>query len=147
MSTEFKSKPVSLKAPIESVYARFANLENLKTLIDNAPADRIPADKLEQLKSIQVTPDTLTITGGPTGSVNMRVVERQFPNLIALRPDGLPLDLDMQLRFDSEGEDSTMATAVISANIPIMLKPMVKGPLQQVVDQFAVMMASIPFEN
>ena len=46
--TEFKSEQVSLAAPIEKVYGRFSNLENLKTLIDNAPADRIPADKQGQ---------------------------------------------------------------------------------------------------
>lgn len=146
MSTEYKSSPVSLKAPIERVYSRFSNLENLKALIDNAPTDRIPADKLEQLKTMEVTPDSITIQGGPTGSITMRVTERIEPTLISLRPDGLPLDLNMQLRFEPENESTTKAVAAIVANIPMMLRPMVKGPLQQVVDQFATMMAAIPFE-
>lgn len=146
MATEYKSAPVTLNAPIERVYSRFSNLENLKALIDNAPTDRIPADKLEQLKSMEVTPDSITIQGGPTGAVTMRVTERVEPTLIALRPDGLPLDLNMQLRFSAESENTTSAVAAIEANIPMMLRPMVKGPLQQVVDQFATMMASIPFE-
>lgn len=146
MATEYKSAPVTLNAPIERVYSRFSNLENLKALIDNAPTDRIPADKLEQLKNMEVTPDSITIQGGPTGAVTMRVTERVEPTLIALRPDGLPLDLNMQLRFSAESENTTSAVAAIEANIPMMLRPMVKGPLQQVVDQFATMMASIPFE-
>lgn len=146
MSTEYKSSPVSLKSPIERVYSRFSNLENLKALIDNAPTDRIPADKLEQLKTMEVTPDSITIQGGPTGSITMRVTERIEPTLISLRPDGLPLDLNMQLRFEPENESTTKAVAAIVANIPMMLRPMVKGPLQQVVDQFATMMAAIPFE-
>lgn len=147
MATEYKSAPVTLNAPIERVYSRFSNLENLKALIDNAPTDRIPADKLEQLKNMEVTPDSITIQGGPTGAVTMRVTERVEPTLIALRPDGLPLDLNMQLRFSAESENTTSAVAAIEANIPMMLRPMVKGPLQQVVDQFATMMASIPFED
>lgn len=145
MSTEYKSAAVTLAAPIDKVYARFSNLENLKALIDNAPADRIPADKLEQLKKMEVTPDSITVQGGPTGSVTLHVCQRVEPTLIALRPEGIPIDMQMQLRFQPEGADSTSAVAAITADIPMMLRPMVKGPLQQVVDQFAAMMAAIPF--
>ena len=143
--TEFKSEQVSLAAPIEKVYGRFSNLENLKTLIDNAPADRIPADKLEQLKQMEVTPDSITLSGGPTGTITMRVCERREPELVALRPEGLPLQMQLELRFTPLSPDSTGAVAAITADLPAMMRPMVKGPLQKVVDQFAEMMASIPF--
>lgn len=145
MSTEYKSAPVTLAAPIDKVYDRFSNLENLKTLIENAPADRIPADKLEQLRGMEVTPDSITVKGGPTGSVTLHVTERREPTLIALRPQGIPIDMQMQLRFTPQTSETTDAVAAITADIPMMLRPMVKGPLQQIVDQFAAMMAAIPF--
>ncbi|MCM1005608.1 MAG: SRPBCC family protein [Prevotella sp.] len=144
MATEYKSKPTILAAPIEKVYGRFSNLENLKNLIDNVPEDKLPADKLEQLKKMEVTPDSITVQGGPTGAVTLEVVERIEPSLISLKPVGIPMDLQMQLRFEDLGAE-TQATAAIVADIPMMLRPMLKGPLQQIVDQFAAMMAAIPF--
>ena len=145
MSTEYKSKDVELAAPIERVYARFSNPENLKELIDNAPADRIPADKLEQLRSLEVTRDSITVSGGPTGAVTLKVCERVEPTLVAFRPEGIPMDLQMLLMFEPATENTTIARAVITADIPLMLRPMVRGPLQQVVDQFATMMGAMPF--
>lgn len=145
MSTEYKSAPARLNAPVERVYERFSNLENLKHLIEGAPADKIPADKLEQLKKLEVTPDTLSIPGGPTGAVTLRVIRREEPNLVELQAENLPMQLLLQLRLQPEGADATEAVAAIVADIPMMLRPMLKGPLQQVVDQFATMMAAIPF--
>lgn len=145
MSAEYKSEKVILAAPIEQVYARYANMENLKALIEKAPADRISPEQMEQLKNIEVTPDSITVQGGPTGSIKLNVVNRVEPCLIALRPEGIPIDMEMQLRFESLDASSTAAEAAIEADIPMMLRPMVKGPLQKVVDQFAAMMAAIPY--
>lgn len=147
MASEYKSKEVSLDAPIERVYARFSNLENLRDLIAGLPADRIPADKREQLEKLEITADSITVQGGPTGAVTMVVDKRVEPTLISLRPENLPIQLTMQLRLAPDGETSTTARAVIEADIPMMLRPMVKGPLQQIVDQFAAMIAAIPFAD
>lgn len=145
MASEYKSAPVTVAAPIEQVFARYSNLENLKTFIDNAPEDKIPADKLEQLRSMEITQDTITVQGGPTGAVTLRIVERKEPELVVLRPDGIPIPLDLELRMKSLGDDSTEVQVFIEADIPMMLRPMVKGPLQQMCDQLATMLCAIPF--
>ena len=77
----------------------------------------------------------------------MRVVERVEPSLIALQPENIPMKLSLQLRLSSDGPERTSAVAAIEADIPMMLRPMVKGPLQQIVDQFASMLGAIPFGN
>lgn len=146
MSSEYKSKKVTLSAPIDVVYSRFSNLENLKKLIEQVPEDKIPADKLEQFNKMEMTPDSITIQGGPTGTITLQVIERREPNLVTLSPVGLPLTLDMHLHFMPVSDDVTEAEAVIEADIPMMLRPMVKGPLQKIVDEFATMMASVPFQ-
>ena len=147
MASEFKSAPVSIEAPVERVYSRFSNLENLRSLIENLPADSLPADKREQLEKLLITADIITVQGGPTGAVTMRVVERVEPSLIALQPENIPMKLSLQLRLSSDGPECTSAVAAIEADIPMMLRPMVKGPLQQIVDQFASMLGAIPFGN
>lgn len=146
MASEYKSNPVRVSAPVERVYTRFSNLENLKALINNAPADRLSEEQLAQLQGMEITSDTLTMSGGPTGSITLRVSERREPELVALRPDNLPMDLNLELRFKGIDGQTTDIEAAIVADIPMMLRPMVKGPFQKIVDQFASMVGAIPFE-
>lgn len=147
MASEFKSTPVQLNASAPKVFARFSNLENLRGLIDSLPEDSIPADKREQLDKLEITKDSITIQGGPAGAVTMRVDRLVEPELISLRPDSLPIDLALQLRLTPVDEDSCTAVAAIEAEIPMMMRPMVKGPLQKIADQFAALLAAIPFGN
>ena len=142
---EYKSDNTLIAAPVTAVFARLSNLEGLRDLINQLPEDKIPADKREQLKSLEITADTITLAGGPTGKITLRVVERKAPELIALRPDGIPMDLQLQIRLAPAGFEQTEAVVAVVADIPQMLRPMVKGPLQKLVDQFAQMLATIPF--
>ena len=89
MASEFKSAPVSIEAPVERVYSRFSNLENLRSLIENLPADSLPADKREQLEKLSITADSITVQGGPTGAVvSYSFAAREHPHeaLVAAAP-------------------------------------------------------------
>jgi len=145
MASEFKSREAVIQAPVEKVYERFSNPENLRSIIDNAPADRIPADKLEQLKNVKITPDSITLPGGPTGAVTLRLDHCVEPSLIRLKAADVPIDIALELHLAPAGPDTTNAQAVIVADIPMMLRPMVKGPLQQVADKVAELFTAIPF--
>ncbi len=145
MASEFKSREVTLQAPIERIYSRMSNPENLRTLLENAPEDRIPADKLEQLKKIIITPDSITLPGGPTGAVTLRLDHCEEPTLVRLKAADLPLDIILELHLKALSPESTEAQCIIKADVPMMLRPMVKGPLQQVADKVVELMAGIPF--
>ncbi len=147
MASEFKSKAGIVNAPVEMVYARLSNPENLRTLLDNIPADRIPADKLEQLKNVRITADSITLPGGPTGSVTLRLDHCEAPSLVRLKAADLPVSLIMELHLKEADSHTTEAQAVIVADIPMMLRPMVKGPLQQVADKVIELIAGIPFAD
>ncbi len=71
----YNSSEVSLHAPAESVFSKLSNLENLRTLLDKVPAEQIPADKREMFDSITITPDAITVPGGPVGALTFRVIE------------------------------------------------------------------------
>ena len=143
---EFKSAETTLYAPIESVFKKLSDLENFKSFLDKIPADKIPADKLEQFKSIEITTDSIAFQGGPTGAVKFVVIERNAPNLIKLQAADIPLSLTLELHLKSSGENCLQQT-IINADIPPMLKPMVAGPLQKVVDQFGSVLTAIPFND
>lgn len=143
---EFKSPETTLFASATTVYNKLSNLENFKNFLDKIPADKIPADKMEQFKSIEVTPDSIAFQGGPTGAVKFILIEKIEPTLIKLQAADIPLSLTLELHLRADGENCRQQT-VINADIPAMLKPMVAGPLQKVVDQFGSVLSAIPFND
>lgn len=143
----YNSEEISLMAPAEAVYSKLSNLDNLRSLLEKVPADKIPADKLEMFNSISVTPDSVTVPGGPVGALTFRMKEKVEPTLIKLAGEGLPpgIALSLSLHITPEGESTSKAKVTIDISIPAMLKPMVSGPLQKMADQFGQVLRAIPF--
>lgn len=142
---EYKSDKVTLRGSAHEVYARLSNLENLRDLIAKAPVDKLPEDKLRQLQSLEITPDSITVPGGPMGAVTLNVTRRVEPELIELKADRLPIDVSLSLRISPVSESSCEAQAVIDAAIPAMLKPMVSGPIKQMLGQVSGLLSSVNF--
>ena len=141
----YKSDEVPLKASADNVFNRLSNLESLKTLLDQVPADQIPADKKEMFDSIRLTADSIELPGGLVGSIKLRVVERKAPSRITLKGEGTPVPLQLQLDIHPVDEASCRAQAKVDIEIPMMLKPMISGPMQKMTEQFATVLRSIPF--
>lgn len=141
----YQSPEVSLHAPAEAVFAKLSNLENLRSLLEKVPADQIPADKREMFDNITITADSITVPGGPVGSLTFRVKEKREPSLIRLEGEGSPVPLSLSLSIAPDGADYSRAQAEIDIAIPAMLKPMVSGPIQKMADQFGQVLKAIPF--
>lgn len=145
--TEFTSDEVILASSSETVFNKLSNLENLRSFLNNVPQDKIPQDKLEQFHNLVITADSITIPGGPTGAITLAVKDKIPHSLIRLEGVDLPIKLSLEMRLSDGGIDSSKAVVAINADIPMMLKPMIKGPLQKIVDQFAQVLTAIPFEQ
>lgn len=143
--TTVKSETKTINASAEKVFDKLSNLENLKTMLESVPKDRIPEDKQEMFNNLVITADTIEIPAGPVGNITLRVTDRLPYSLISLRGEGTPVPLSMQLEIETKGLDACDVTVTVHIDIPIMLKPMVSGPLRKIVDQFVQVLAAIPF--
>lgn len=141
----FKSNPVGINAGAERVFLKLSDLSSLRELLENVPKDSIPADKMAMFEQMEITPDSITIPGGPVGAIKLVVAERVNPTLIKLEGEGTPVALNLMLHIAPLGEERSEASVEIDVAIPAMLKPMVAKPLQQIVDQFAMVLQAIPF--
>lgn len=141
----YNSGDVSVPASADTVYARFSNLENLSTLLEKVPEDKVPADKLEMLKSISITENTITLPSGPVGALTFRVKERVEPSLIRLEGEGTPVPVSLAMHITPVGDTSSVVDVEIDIAIPALLKPMVGPQIQKVVSQFGQVIKAIPF--
>lgn len=143
---KYESEEKRISASAERVYARLSNLEGLRSLLEKVPASAVPEDKRALLEGIEITPDTITIPGGPVGSVKMRKCSCIEPELIELKGEGTPVPISLALKIKPVNSESCLAKAEIDLEIPAMLKPMVSGPMQKMISQFGDVLGALNFE-
>jgi hypothetical protein len=143
--SSYKSQNTLLNASAERVYDKLSNFENLKGLLEKVPLDQVPEDKRGMLESITITPDAITVPGGPVGALAFRIVEKSEPSLIRLQGEGSPIPLYLVMHITPETADSCSAQVEVDIDLPAMLKPMVGGHIQKMADQFGQVLKAIPF--
>ena len=80
----FKSASSPINASAEKVYEKFSNLDNLASLLKRVPDGTVPSEQQELLENIQIDSDSITMPGGPVGSLRLVIAERREPTLIRL---------------------------------------------------------------
>lgn len=141
----YKSEKETLGYSAERVFDKLSNLEGLKEILANVPADQIPEEQKAQLEQIQVTADTISFPAGPVGALTLQVTERIRPTLIRLEGIGAPVPMSLAMHIEPVDDAACRAEVEINLDIPMMLKPMVNGPLKKMTEQFAQMIKMIPF--
>lgn len=141
----FRNNPVVIAYPAENVYAKVSNPENLRGLLSTLPVDQIPEDKRAMLENIKVTSDSIEVPGGPVGSLTFKITEKIEPTLVKFAGVGAPVAMSLAVRITPEGSDACTAEVEIDLALPKMLLPMVSGPIQQMADQFGMLLKALPY--
>ena len=141
----YKSETKRVAACAQQVYSKLSDLENLRAVIDNIPEDRIPADKRQMLEQIRITSDSISLPAGPVGEIKLQVSKLDPFSRIELTGIGTPVPLTLGVRISDEGPEESSVQVVLDIEIPMMLKPMVGGTLQKMVDEFASVMTAVRY--
>lgn len=146
---EYKSEITPLRGSAETVYAKLSNLGNLRGLLDRIPMENIPDDKRSMFENVTITDDSISIplgAGAPMGALTFRKDRCVEPTLVRLVGVGTPVPLALEMHITPLDEHSSEGQVVVDVNIPMMLKPMVSGPIGKVVSQFSDVLKAIPFD-
>lgn len=146
MST-YSSSEISLKGSAEKVYNVVSNPGLLKNLLENVPADKIPEDKKAMFDQLKLSGDCIEIPGGPVGNIRLQINKGVAPSLVELNGVDTPVKMSIKFHIIPETEESCRGKVELDIDIPMMLKPMIGGTLQKVVDQFALVLKSVPFDK
>lgn len=145
--TTIKSDKKHMGAPAQTVYEKLSNLDNLKPLLEKVSPDMIPEDKREMFENLEITSDSISIPAGPVGQIVLRITDRLPYSLIRLSGEGSPVPMYMELDIADKGQDACEVQVAMSLDIPVMLKPMVSGPIKKIVDQFANVLGALPMNS
>lgn len=138
----FESKVTHIPAPVDLVYDRLSDLNNLAAL-----RDMIPADKAAQIKDMRFDTDSCTINVDPVGELTLRIIEREPCKTIKFEAEKSPVPFNLWIQLLPVDERTTKTRITVKAEISAFLKPMLSKPLQDAVDRMAEILTVIPYQG
>lgn len=140
--TSFESKITHIPAPIDKVYAKLSDLNNLE-----AVRNMIPADKMAKIKDLHFDTDSCTVNVDPVGEITFSIIDREPPKTIKFTAAKSPMPLFLWIQLLPVNESTTKTRITVKADINAFLKPMVSKPLQEAVDRMADVLTVIPYDR
>lgn len=129
---KYKSKAVVIGQPAEAAFERLSDFSAYQ-----ARLDELPEDVRKSVGDVRFTADKIVITAPPVGDMTFEVVERVAPSHVSLRAVGAPVPMTLALDLTPEGESATSVVSTIDVDIPVVLRPLVGGKMQDAADKFA----------
>ncbi|MCH5319959.1 MAG: hypothetical protein J1E38_09685 [Paramuribaculum sp.] len=131
---KYTSKPVTVSRPISEVYSGISNIGAYQEKLDS-----LPAEARAKLGDVKFTDDSIVITAPPVGEICFTVIERIEPSRVVLESAQSPVPLTLSVNLSEKDPSTTEIISEIDVEIPMFLKPMVGGKLQEAADQFGNM--------
>ena len=136
--SKFESSIKQIPYPQEAVYRNISDLRNLDKV-----KDRVPEDKINEFSFDE---DTVAINVAPVGELKLRICDREEPKCVKFETIQSPVPFNVWIQILPVDEQNSKMKVTVKADIPIMLKALVSGPLQDGVDKVADALSQIPYE-
>jgi hypothetical protein len=157
---EYKSEVKKIYYPVERVYERLSDLNNLAVIQQNLDnpmirekmqeqaGDNVSPEQLEgvleKLRQLQFDADSVS-GPSPVGNITLRIIEREENKTIKFALEGAPLQANMWIQLLPATESQTALRLTVKADLNFFIKQVIGNKLQQGVDGLAQMLASIPY--
>ena len=135
--TKFESSVKQIAYPVADVYRNISDLSNLERV-----RDRVPEDKLN---SFAFDRDTVSLNVDPVGDIKLRIIEREEGKCVKFETEQSPMPFNLWIQVLPVTETTSKMRVTVQADIPFMLKGMVRGPLQDGVEKIADALSQIPY--
>lgn len=131
----YKGKAVDINKPATEVYDKISNISAYQERLE-----QLPAEARERLGEVRFTEDAIHITAQPVGEICFKVVERTAPTLVKLAAEQSPVPFGISIKVNPTSETACQVSSELDVDIPMMLRPMVGGKLQEAADKFSELM-------
>ena len=135
--SQYESSVKNIPFPQARVYAKLEDLNNLETLKDKLPEDKV--------KDLTYSRDEATVNVPPMGNVTIKVVEREEPKCIKLEAVGSPIPINIWIQIIPDGEEASKMRVVAKAEVNFMLRAMIDKPLKNGVEKIAEALSLITY--
>ncbi|NDW12599.1 SRPBCC family protein [Bacteroides sp. 214] len=121
----------------ERVYAKLSDMNNLKSI-----QDKIPADKVQDFS---FDDNSISFSVAPVGSLTLEVVEREPCKCIKFETSVSPIPFKLWIQLVPSTEEECKIKLTIGLDINPMMAGMIQKPLQDGLEKMASALATIPY--
>lgn len=158
---DFESDVKFMAAPVERVYAKLSDMNNLRTIqemmnnpmaqqaIRQQAGDQMDDEKMQKLvqavNELQFDSDSATLNAGIAGNITLRVVSREPNRTVKFAVDGAPMAANLWIQLLPVSSGGSKMKLTLRAELNFLMKQMLKGKLQDGIDKVATVLASLPY--
>lgn len=129
---KYTSTPATIARPQAEVYERLTDMTRLQGALD-----ALPEEARAKVGDVHFDKDSITIITPQVGEIRFGITDRTPVSQIVFgtASSPVPLRLVVDIR-EGDSADTSVVTSVIDVEIPMMLRPLIGGKMQQAADQF-----------
>lgn len=136
--TKYSGKPSIVAQPQQQIFDKVSNLSSFQERLDS-----MPQEVKDRLGDVKFTDDKIIINAPAVGQLVFAVTEKVAPEMLKLSAENSPVPFFITLHFEPETEATTKVNSDLEVEIPMMLRPMVGGKLQEAADKFSEMFTTL----
>lgn len=150
---KYESSVKQLYYPVESVYAKVSDLNNLSIIKEriNDPIVRaqIPADKLDQvteaIDKMEFTADTASFNAAMAGNISFQIVDREENRCVKYSSVASPVSFKVWIQVLPTSDTTSKMRLTLDADLNFFTKQMLDKPLREGIEKVADVLAMIPY--
>lgn len=152
---KYESQIKYLAAPVERVYSMLSNLENFRPVLENAQNNPMVRQKMEEagqdpsaldkLKDVELSADRIAFPAPMIGTLSLCIIEREENKCIKFATEQSPIEANLWIQVLPVSTGGSKMRLTLKADLNMMMKMMVGKKLETGIDQFADMLASLPY--
>ncbi len=136
--SKYSGKAVTLPRPITEIYEKISDLGQYSQLIQ-----QLSEEHRSKLNGLVIEGDTIKMNAPAIGQLVFKISDRQAPNHVNFKAEGAPVPLNLCVNLKEEEPGKTSITPAIDIDLPMMLKPLIGGKIQEAADKFGDVFTSI----
>ena len=151
--TRYESTIKQVPYPVESVYAKLADLNNLQVIRERIDdpliQQQIPADKLSQVRDVvskmEFTSDRVSCNAGIAGNIAVEIIEREENKCVKFQSVSSPVGFTLWVQVLPVSESGSKLKLTIDADLNFFMKQMLDKPLKNGIEKMADVLSMIPY--
>jgi len=138
--SKYESSIQTVAASAHDIYRVLGNMENIALV-----KELIPQDKVQELSydkdSVHIKVD------GLGQKLCIRIVDSEEDSVLKYGIDNLPMGMNFWVQMREVGQNDSRIKLTLKADLPMMFKMMLDKKLQDGIEQAAVVLARLPYNE
>lgn len=141
--TTYQSSVKHIAAPAERVFNKLSNIRQLEPFVEKLK-EQVPDDKVK-IKDVVVNDESIYFCIEPMGTLGLKLIEKEPFKTLKFESDKSPIDFNFWIQLVEKEPGDTKIRLTLKADIPFMIKMMLKDKLEQGIEMAAEALTKIEY--